>query len=287
VGSGKWEVGSEAQANARTMLVQDREHKVEFKNVLVGDVFLCAGQSNMEMPVTNSKDCAELVKNSEDDQIRICSSIQGLSSTSLDDFPKGINGWNEASPEALANSGVLAKRGFSGTAYSFAYHLNKKTNVPVGVIVSAWGGVSIHAFTDSETIEKYDSAVKGTGKHEPSAIYNALVHPITRMNLAGWVWYQGENNVKETGYDKKQELLIESWRALWGDKDKPFYMVQICPFDYSRRGAKIEDFWKQQLAVPTKMKNVYIARTEDIGNLRDIHPHNKVEVGKRLAELVK
>ncbi|MFD2159501.1 sialate O-acetylesterase [Rubritalea tangerina] len=287
VEDGKWQVelkAMRANKKGQDLVVQDREEAVRITNVLVGDVYFCAGQSNMEMPVTHSKDCEALVKKSANEQIRICSSIQGLSPAPLDDFPKGLNGWRVASPEALATTGVLKKRGFSGTAYSFAYHLNKKTGVPVGVIVSAWGGVSIHAFSDQKAISQYASPVRGTGKHAPSALYNALVHPVTRFNIAGWVWYQGENDVKVSDYAERQKLLVQSWRDAWGDAYKPFYMVQICPFRY--KGVEIEGFWKQQLAVPEQLDGVYIARTEDIGNLKDIHPHNKLEVGKRLADLV-
>jgi sialate O-acetylesterase len=282
-----WEVRlkpMKVNTTAQVLKVRDQEKTVEFKNVLVGDVFFCSGQSNMEMPVTHSSDCKELVANSKNDQIRICSSIQAISSEPLEDFAKGVNGWQEASPESLATSGVIPKRGFSGTSYSFAYHLQKETGVPVGVFVSAWGGVPIHAFTDKDGIKQYKSKVSGKGKHSPSSLYNALVHPITKFNIAGWVWYQGEEDVKVKDYDHRMEVMIERWRKVWGTPNKPFYYVQICPFSY--KGVKIEDFWKQQHAVAKNVKNTYMVETEDIGNLRDIHPHNKVVLGKRLADLL-
>lgn len=285
---GKWELllaPMRANTNPQTLWIKDRENTIEIDNVLIGDVFFCSGQSNMEMPATHSNDCKELVANSANDQIRICSSIQVMSDKPLDDFANGVSGWHEAGPEALATSGVLKKRGFSGTAYSFAYHLQKRTKVPVGVFVSAWGGVPIHAYADTEMIANYPSKVSGTGKRAPSSLYNGLVHPLVKFNIAGWLWYQGEDDVKVKDYDQRMILMIERWRKLWGDEKKPFYFVQICPFTY--KGAKIEDFWKQQLAVAKRMDNVFIAKTEDIGNLKDIHPHNKLEVGKRLAELVK
>lgn len=287
VNDNQWEVKlkpMKANKIPQILKVRDRENIVELSNVLVGDVFFCAGQSNMEMPVTHSSDCKELVKKSKNNQIRICSSIQALSTTPLDDFSKGVNGWQEANPQSLATSGVLPNRGFSGTAYSFAYHLQKKTGVPVGVFVSAWGGVFIHAYTDEEGISRYKSKASGSGKHSPSGLYNSLVHPLVKFNIAGWLWYQGENDVKIIDYDQRMKVMIEGWRKDWRDPSKPFYFVQICPFSY--KGANIENFWKQQRSVARTEKNVFMVETEDIGNLKDIHPHNKREVGKRLADLV-
>lgn len=289
----KWELKlkpMKANTKPQALVVKDSNTTLRLNNVLVGDVFFGSGQSNMEMPVTSSSDCKELVANSQNNQIRICASIQDMSTKPMDYFSRGIDGWHEASPEALATTGVVPKRGFSGTAYSFAYHYQKETKVPVGVFVSAWGGVAIHAYTDAEGIKQYKSKVGARGgKHRVSVLYNTLVHPLTKFNIAGVLWYQGEEDVKCKDYDQRMEIMVERWRDSWGNQDLPFYFVQICPFNYAAnpryKGVKIEDFWRQQRAAEKKIRNAYMVETEDIGNLKDIHPHNKLQVGKRLAKL--
>ncbi len=288
VTDGKWMVNLKPMQHHSKPLVMDITDGKDTKalqNILIGDVFFCAGQSNMEMRVTHSNDCKEIVKTSQNAQIRVCSSIITTAKTPQLKL-KGFSGWHEASPASLAVSGVLPKRGFSGTAYSFARALHEQTNIPVGVMVSAWGGTTIEAFTDKETLAKYTNrpTILRGAKNVPSEVYNALVHPFTNFEVAGFVWYQGESNVSNTDYDHKVTLLRDRWRTLWNDNKKPFYMVQICPFNYGKK-VNIEAFWKQQIAVAESDPLTHIARTEDIGNLKDIHPHNKKEVGSRLAAL--
>ncbi len=278
-----------ANSKGQTLIITGEKNRLELKNILIGDVWFCAGQSNMEMPVNNSKDCAELLKNSNNDQIRVGASI--VDAAAKPGPLKAFSGWHKATTDGLSRSGVEKGRYISGTAYSFAHHYQQKVKVPVGIIVSAWGGTRIEAWSSAETIKKYKTPATTTrkAKNKQAYLYNALVHPYTNFSIRGFLWYQGEQNISDkTGhlYADRFNLMIKDWRAAWQDSRLPFLFVQICPFNYRNvEENALQNFWKQQEAVLKRVRGTFMAKTEDIGNLKDIHPHNKLEVGRRLSEL--
>ena len=123
-------------------------------------------------------------------------------------------------------------------------------------------------------------------QQRPTALYNGMVHPIVPYAMRGALWYQGESNLREGMlYHEKMKALINGWREVWGQGDFPFYFVQLAPFNYGGRDASpffLPKIWEAQAAT-LALPNTGMAVTTDIGNLRDIHPRNKQEVGRRLA----
>lgn len=265
-----------------TLTIKGHE-EITFSNVLIGEVWIASGQSNMQWTPNMGLDNAEEeIKNANYANIRFFQVPQHKSSTRQDDTP---GEWVSCSPETMQN--------FSSVAYFFGRRLHKNMEVPIGLISSNWGGTPVEVWIPEELIDK-DSELKGAAKqideyewwpHLPGTTFNSMIHPLLKFNIAGAIWYQGESNrANSKSYYKSFPLLIESWRNLW-KKDFPFYFAQIAPFDYDKekkdiKAAVVRD---AQLHTMMNVSNTGMAVTNDIGNLKNIHPTNKQEVGRRLA----
>jgi len=181
-------------------------------------------------------------------------------------------------------------KNFSAVAYFFAKQIQQRINVPIGLVYSNWGGTPIEPWMPSEIVEQDPVLVDGAKKiketpnwpSKPGELYNAMIHPLLQFDIAGVIWYQGESNrVNAMSYYKSFPALITSWREAWG-KQFPFYYVQIAPFRYKDsevNAAVVRDAQLATLSLP----NTGMAITNDIGDLENIHPENKQEVGRRLA----
>lgn len=272
-------------------LVFKGQNRVELSNILIGEVWFCSGQSNMEMGVG-------LVNNFEAEyaaarfpQIRIFDVEHVAGDTSFNDI-QGV--WKVCSPQTLAGDGW---EGFSATAYFFGRSLHQELGVPVGLIDNSWGATRIEPWTPPEGFQAvpellplYESRLEipefgvWAEPQRPTSIYNGMVEPMVPFTIKGALWYQGESNVGEGMlYRKKMEALITGWRTIWGQGDFPFYYVQIAPWEGYQPG-DLPQLWQAQLAA-LSIPNTGIALTQDIGDLEDIHPKNKQEVGRRLALL--
>ncbi|NPA36415.1 MAG: sialate O-acetylesterase [Chlorobi bacterium] len=260
---------------------------IRLKNILLGEVWLCSGQSNMEMPmkgmwngrVDGSLDDIALSRNPN---IRLFTE-----SSRPDTMPRilGHGTWRESTP------GTVAK--FSAVAWYFGSYLNKVLDVPVGLVVSAVGGSPIQEWMPAGCLKKYktEDLIKRWQefdkiKNKPallSRLYNGKINPLIPFRIKGVIWYQGEANTIDFPYtyDDYFSTMIRSWRDKWG-YDLPFYFVQLAPYEYSRSytGALIRD---AQLKVMKNIPNTGMAVTLDIGERNNIHPGNKRDVGKRLA----
>jgi sialate O-acetylesterase len=280
-----------------------------FTNILVGEVWLASGQSNMEKPIgkqpgqkpTFNADAELAAANYP--AIRIFQVEKTLSATPLDDLQK-FYGWQEC------NSNSLNSISFSAAAYFFGREIHTNLNVPVGLIESSWGGTRIEPWTPPVGFEKIPSLAKfaetkitNTNKisnTQPMAIYNAMIAPLARFAMRGALWYQGESNLMGTNADNNyleyadmMSALVGGWRQVWGEGNFPFYFVQIAPFKYY--GGKISranspemlpEFWTLQSRAARQIKNTGMAVTTDlVDNLDDIHPRDKATVGHRLALL--
>lgn len=253
--------------------------RIELKNVLLGEVWLCSGQSNMEWTPNNG-----IERQQEEIVAADCPTIRYFSlkkrgSNYLQDDCSAD--WEICTPD------VMRRR--SAVAYFFARNLQQQLGVPVGLIVSAWGGTpaetwipqevvaSINVKTDEDAIPWWPSA--------PGALYNSMIHPLLPYRIAGAIWYQGESNRWNcTDYRVMMENLITSWRKGF-QQDFPFYIVQIAPFaygDYKDDSAKIREAQEQ---VTHRLPHTGLVVTNDIGDLNNIHPSRKQEVGYRLANL--
>lgn len=257
-------------------------NEVILKNILVGEVWLCSGQSNMEMSAAWGIDNGdEEVRKANYPNIRFFT-VPKLTATSPQNNLLG--NWTECTPETMKN--------FSAVAYFFAKRLQDDLkNVPIGLISSNWGGTSAEVWMPENVFKKEPSLLKATADYkpneycpvEPTRTFNAMINPLVGFKIAGTIWYQGESNVGSTMYDKTFSTLISSWRTLWKE-EFPFYYVQIAPYQYGENhfgGAEVRDFQRRTLQLPKTGMVV----TSDISPIDDIHPKDKKSVGIRLANL--
>ena len=254
--------------------------KVQLNNVMLGEVWICSGQSNMEMSVNwkliNGEEEAAKAANAN---IRIFH----VEKTGAQYPQQNCNAsWAVCSPESM--------RASSAVGYFFARELQQKLNVPVGIIVSAWGGTPAEVWIEKSLVEnnpmlnksKYNEHFDGW-PGEAGTTYNSMIAPIVPYGIAGAIWYQGESNCGNYPiYSLLMKTLIENWRADF-KKDFPFYFVQIAPFAYGEKGTSEYLREQQDLASRTIPKTGMAVISDLVDDIKDIHPKNKHDVGKRLA----
>lgn len=267
--------------------------KLIVRNVLIGEVWLCSGQSNMEMfvkgfgsqPVEGSTEFIASAKPST--PIRMCT-IQKRSMSSPQDTVI-TNGWQVNEPQAVADA--------SAAAYFFAKTLNDALGIPVGLLITNWGGSSIETWLDEATIRarfpEFDlSYLNPEGQNlnnnqKPCLLYNGQVHALVPYTFKGIIWYQGETNRGNPDqYVRLQTAYAQMMRDKFEVPDAPFYFVQIAPYPY---GAP--DSWQSGYFCEAQQKTLAtiahsgMATTLDIGEYGTIHPCKKQPVGQRLAWL--
>jgi sialate O-acetylesterase len=260
---------------------------LKLKNVLIGEVWVCSGQSNMEMPMKGYmnqpiKGSNEAIATSSNPAIRLFTVTKASNLQPQDDF---TGGWKNCEPENVST--------FSATAYYFGLMLNKVLNVPIGLINSSWGGTRVEPWISEEGFIKFDFITMpdknqtGTlSPQTPTVLFNAMISPMVGYGIRGAIWYQGESNRNEA--DKYTLLLpgmVENWRSLWGVGEFPFYYVQIAPFDYGTSGLSSAYLREAQLKASTAIPNMGMASIMDIGEKANIHPADKKTGSDRLAFL--
>jgi len=259
------------------------------KDIFLGDVWICSGQSNMEYKINwmggwsnpwFEKDSIDIVKKKYP-LIRLFQFEKNTSETPISSF-KGE--WMPVNTETVAE--------FSAVAFFFGRELNNRIGVPVGLVSTNWGGTPAEAWTSRESLEgnedlkyyterDYDSKAE---QEKPSRLYNAMIHPLINMTITGAIWYQGEaNRLDALQYRKLFPSMIKDWRKQFNQGDLPFYYVQIAPYNYDRPmvGALVREAQMMALDVP----GTGMVVTSDIGNPDNIHPVKKQEVGRRLARI--
>jgi sialate O-acetylesterase len=257
------------------------------KNVLIGEVWVCSGQSNMAMtmkgyynqPVLGSN---EAIATSANPNIRMFTVKTDKSLKPKDDF---TGEWKECLPE---NTGDI-----SATAYYFGKMLQQVLGVPVGLINSSWGGTRIEPWMSEYGIKNFgwvslpDKNMQGDFSPQiPTVLFNAMINPIVGYGIRGAIWYQGESNRNEPDqYQKLMPGLAENWRHEWGIGDFPFYYVQIAPFEYGTSGLSSAFLREAQLRASTAIPNFGMACLMDTGEKNCIHPADKKAAGDRLAYL--
>ena len=203
-------------------------------NVMIGEVWICSGQSNMEMQMKGYKaqpveGATEELLSCKDDELRL---FYGKRLASLEPQQDLKGSWQEANAASV--------REFSATAYFFGKALRKALGVPVGLIVTAFGGSACEAWMKADWLKAFpkvqqtitEEDVKKLQQRCPTALYNGQLKPLIGYGIRGAIWYQGEDNIPR--YDYYAELLktmVEGWRAEWKQGDFPFYYCQIAPYD--------------------------------------------------------
>jgi sialate O-acetylesterase len=333
---GEWKVVLPAmKAGGPFTLKVTGSSSVEFDDVMVGEVWLCSGQSNMEMGIGMARDAQKEIAEANNPGLRLL-----LVTRKWTPLPQtNIEGaWKVCSPTTVAEGGWS---GFSAAAYYFGRELHQKLGVTIGLIESSWGGTRIEPWTPPEGFaatpalrqeyEQVQLADPGSPLHEQrlkqtldeteqwlasarqaladravvppmpvfpkellpphdvqnaTALYNGIIHPLCPYALRGALWYQGESNLGEgMRYAERMKALIRGWRELWHEGDFPFYFVQIAPYNYGGNPETEAEFWEAQQTAAQSIPNCGMAVINDIGDLKDIHPKDKQDVGHRLALL--
>ena len=330
---GEWRVSLPAQAaGGPHVLTVSGSSEVRCDDVLVGEVWLCSGQSNMEMGIKSCRDAEAEIAAANFPNIRLLMVPNRWTPMPQSDIEAA---WKACTPASVAEDGW---GGFSAAAYYFGRELHKQLGVPIGLIDATWGGTRIESWTppegfaevpalkaDHERVQLGDprsplhhqrlertlqateqwlgAARQALTKNElvppmpaypdellpprdvqhPTALYNGMIHPLHPFALRGAIWYQGESNSGEGRlYTERMKALIGGWRQVWANPNLAFYYVQIAPFNYGGNPEVIGEFWEAQ-AEAQSVPHTGMAVINDIGDLKDIHPVNKQDVGRRLA----
>lgn len=294
--NGKWKLKiATPKAGGPYEMTMSDGTALTLKDILIGEVWFCGGQSNMEMPMKGFKSqpvlgSNEAILKSGNSQIRLYT-VPRSSITEKQDNSKPSN-WKTAAPESVAS--------FSATAYYFGKLLSEMLQVPVGLINDSYGGSTIEAWMSPELLKSFPE-VKIPSKTDsikevsrtPTTLYNGMLYPVMGYGIRGAIWYQGESN--QTRADRYEDLfpaMVKEWRNAWGMGEFPFYYAQIAPFAYLKpseiqtagkmNSAFIRDAQRKSM---TKIPNSGMAVLMDIGEEWNIHPANKEKGGLRLAYL--
>lgn len=296
-GAGKWQLllPTPSAGGPYEIKLNDGE-EIILKNVLIGEVWFCSGQSNMEMPmrgfdrqpVENTNNVIAKSKASTPIRMYTTDSQDGKWVRQFSKTPQQdcFGKWLDNSPYNVSNT--------SAVAYFFAQYIQDVLDVPVGIIISSWGGSKVEAWMSKEALTPFKEIDLSHLSNEteiksptstPAVLYNAKIAPLTNYTIKGLLWYQGESNRDNADlYKKLVPAFVRDLRAKWNIGDFPFYYVQIAPFNYE--GADGTSSAKLQEAQSLHLKDIPnsgMVTTLDIGNPVFIHPVNKKTVGERLA----
>jgi sialate O-acetylesterase len=289
---GNWriEVKTNNSKESQTIKIKSISSTIFLENILFGEVWLCSGQSNMGMkmkgnpgqPIFGSN--SALVK-ANNPNLRLFTVDRVGSKIPQKNIEKFI-AWQQASPESVLE--------FSAVAYYFGQQLQEFLDCPVGLIHTSWGGSTVQAWMSKEAMHPFKTVtldnidITKQTNYIPTALFNAMIHPLISYTIKGALWYQGESNHKEPEkYKKLFPAMVKDWRAKWRLGDFPFLYVQIAPFSYKNREAfqTVDNsaFMREaQLQCLDLIPNSGIAITMDLGDENSIHPPKKKEVADRL-----
>jgi sialate O-acetylesterase len=297
---GKWlaKVGPLAVGGPYTLTVKGSE-TVTLNNVLVGDVWICSGQSNMEMGIANCNNAQQEIASANYPNIRLFTVQKKIALTPQ----TTCNGnWDVCTPQTVAAGGW---GGFSAVGYFFGRTLNEKLHVPIGLIHTSWGGTIAEAWTSPEALNNLpdfvdrvrdvqnkakdpaQAANPGNNPNISTVLYNGMIAPVVPFGIKGAIWYQGESNAgRAFQYRSLLPAMINDWRSRFEVGTFPFYIVQLANFTATRPEPGESD-WAElreaQLMTALNTPKTWLAVITDIGDDKDIHPKNKQDVGKRLA----
>jgi sialate O-acetylesterase len=282
------------------------ENTVQIKDLLIGEVWLCSGQSNMDMilrPGYPQGWCAwfgdafweEESKTPERPALRIFDVAKAVASTPQTDCrsalnqvmePKDANGLIPAIRRGWQACTLDNRPYFHAVAYYFGAALQDKLDVPVGLVTATVGGTRIKSWVSVESLRTIPGFVDAAPtplnpfQGTPGCLYNAMIAPLTPMKLRGAIWYQGESDVGSP-YALLFQTMIADWRRAFGIPKMPFYFVQIAPINSSNPAKQAE--LREDQAAALKVENTGMAVSLDVSDPDNIHPKNKRDIGRRLA----
>ena len=269
------------------------QNEIVLHDVLIGEVWVCSGQSNMEMPVgyfyegySGVDNWQEELKRADLPEIRFF--------TVPNDFALSPR-WDCDGKWVSCNAETA--KAFSAVGFFFGRELHEKLNVPIGLVDADFGGTVCEAWTSEETLRtfpdftnaldrviqqrEHSNATAQVNANWPSVLFNAMINPLIPFGIRGAIWYQGESNIgRAEQYRRLFPAMITDWRHHWEEGTFPFYYVQIAPFRYPNPGMAAALREAQLLSLNTPNTGMAVTMDSDSNNL---HPHNKQAVGHRLA----
>lgn len=281
---------------AHQITVQSGQEKVVLENLLIGDLWFCSGQSNMQFSVKEMIGAEETLTNAEQPNIRLLNVSLNFSATPIANFS---GKWQSADTASVKK--------FSAVGYTFGKKLYDELNIPIGLIFSGIGASGVQAYipqgeletnallnetylkpylASPKSKEKIDGGFSFEKVVRPFLLYNAMISPFTNLSIKGFCWYQGEaNHMERESYVTATQTLIKSWRANFKQGDLPFYYVQIAPYFHEKEDDKLayDAFFREAQAKVAELNNTGMVSTMDVGEAKDLHPKNKKPIGLRLA----
>lgn len=256
--------------------------KILLEDVMLGEVWLCSGQSNMEWTPLQINESKEEITAANHPNIRFFH-VTKRGAAYPQNNCEGL--WKICTPDVMKN--------ISAVAYFFGRDLQKTLNVPIGLIVSAWGGTPAEVWTPEKDIMANEKTASNLPKTsypwwpvKSGVLYNQMIHPITPYSIAGCIWYQGESNQdRSSTYGPLLKTMIESWRKSF-HKEFPFYIVQIAPHSYHANDngpALIRE--AQEWVASTTPETGLVVISDLVNDIKNIHPTDKQNVGLRLANM--
>ena len=289
-----------AKANDFTqheMSIESNGEKKVINNLLIGDVWFCSGQSNMQFSMKQIKDSAKENGAANYPNIRLFNAGLNFSTTPINN----IHGkWEACTPKTVL--------GFSAVGYNFGRELYDDLHIPIGLIFSGIGASAAQAFVPQDILvadtmlnrvylqpylnsPKSKEIINGGFSFEkvtrPFLLYNALINPFINLSIKGFCWYQGEaNRMERESYTRLTQEMIKSWRHNFAQGNLPFYYVQVAPFFYDKPDSTLADyaFFREAQENISRLNNTEMVLTMDVGEARDLHPKNKKPIGIRLAK---
>lgn len=278
--NGKWKAELAplaASAQPRDLVISQGDQILTKKNVLVGDVWLCGGQSNMQWEIYQSAGAAEAIASGKNPNIRLFTVSREGDASPRTDLKGGA--WTEATPESVKT--------FSAVGYYFGRDLQKSIDVPIGLISSNIGGTTAERWMSKEAIDSNPEIKDMKPTQGRNDLYNAMIAPLAPFGVKGAIWYQGESNA-DRPYNYRHVLagMIKSWRDTFGQGDFPFLIVELAPFTGIVK-EPVDQEWavvrESMQWIANKVPHVDTVSIVDVGDERDIHPQKKQPVGERLA----
>jgi sialate O-acetylesterase len=283
--------------------------QIKLTNVMVGDVWICSGQSNMEMGIEIAYDKDHEISAAKYPNLRLFTVPKQVAYEPKSDFGQvrkaGEAKWLVCAPQ---NIRVGDWGGFSAVAYFFGRDLQEKLNIPIGLVHTSWGGTIAEAWTSGPNLSKMSDFKDAVGKieqtkaplpgpngrarnandpNQPTVLYNGMIAPLLPMAAKGAIWYQGESNAgRAKQYQTLLPTMIRDWRGQFIGGDFPFFIVQLAgfmPVEAEPKDSQWAELREAQFMTAQSVGHSAIASAIDLGNTVDIHPKNKQEVGYRLS----
>ncbi len=261
--------------------------KVVVKDILVGEVWLCCGQDNMESPVRDLETVDQAIANAKSyPNIRLFNVADHQANQPLDDFAK-VNPWLCCASDSIED--------FSALGYQFGKQISEELKIPIGLIDMARSGITLEAWTPNEALsqgKRFEELMKHwqernepNNPNGPSQSFNGMIAPMTSFPIAGIIWFHGESNVgRGAQYAEMFPIMIESWRKCFRSPKLPFYFVQPAPFRYENFGVEaLPEIWDAQLNAFIKSDHTGMVVSADLVDRSQVNITAKNELAKRLA----